>query len=391
MPAIGRSDRRLLFLGGGVLLVLMAVAMLLAAGTSDHGEITTSYSSASTGGKATFLLLQSLGYDVVRWEDSPSALARPDRTTLILAEPLDAPSEQDRHAIHAFLEAGGLVIATGADGAWFLDRQVEPGIAAALDWSRVGALEPSAITRAAPEITIAKRASWIDTEPDVVPLYGDADSLSVVSLRVGRGRAMWWASATPLTNAGLREPGSVEFLLASLGPAEARQVLWDEYFHGRRRTLAAAMWQSPVKWMVAQFGLIAIVVLLTYSRRSGPVIAPAVESRLSPLEFVRTLGSLYGRASAASVAVEAADKRSRSALAKRFGADARGSADVIAAAVSRRSGRDAETLATALREADAARTMPSLTNDRALELVQHLVAETRAADTDRRAPNKEDQ
>ena len=39
------------------------------------------------------------------------------------------------------------------------------------------------------------------------------------------------ASATPLTNAGITQPGSLEFLLAAIGDKQTR-VLFDEYVHG---------------------------------------------------------------------------------------------------------------------------------------------------------------
>jgi hypothetical protein len=43
------------------------------------------------------------------------------------------------------------------------------------------------------------------------PLYGDGDRTVVVKYPFGRGEVLWWASATPLTNAGLKEPGNLEF------------------------------------------------------------------------------------------------------------------------------------------------------------------------------------
>jgi len=60
-------------------------------------------------------------------------------------------------------------------------------------------------------------------------------------------------------------------------------------------------------------------VLLTFSRRSGPVYAPSVRSRLSPLEYVDTLGGLYQRAGAASAAVSVSYLRLRYLLARQLG------------------------------------------------------------------------
>ena len=79
--------------------------------------------------------------------------------------------------------------------------------------------------------------------------------------------------------------------------------------------------------------LFAVAVLLTYSRRSGPLVPSVVDRRLSPLEFVRTLGSLYQRAGAASVAVDAAYQRFTFALGRRLGLAGRVSPEELERAV----------------------------------------------------------
>jgi len=69
-------------------------------------------------------------------------------------------------------------------------------------------------------------------------------------------------------------------------------------------------------------GLFALIILLTYSRRSVPIVIPPREVRLSPLEFVRTLGHLYEQANAASVAVDIYYHRFRYWLTRRLGLSA---------------------------------------------------------------------
>jgi hypothetical protein len=390
MPlALNRGDRRLLLFGSGIVLLLMAVTMFLAAGAGDRGEVTTTYSSASSGAKAAYLLLETLGYQVERWEDIPAALSAPDATTFVIAEPLEMPSDDDRDALHHFLEAGGRVIATGQIGALFLNGSAVPNPLGAPTWSKVPSIAPSATSRVAPEITLATRSWWVPNGSNALPLYGDTTLPLVVGIAVGRGEATWWAAPTPLTNAGLREPGNLEFLLASIGPRDGRRVVWDEYFHGRRRTLAASMWHSPAKWVGLQLTLVALVVLLTNSRRSGPIIVPPVESRLSPLEFVRTLGSLYARARAATVPVGVANRRLRHALADRFGVNARGTADDIAAIVAQRRRSTTPDLVSVLHQAEAAQANPSLGPAEALAVVQALGTQMKTL-TSHRSSSKED-
>lgn len=378
-PALNRGDRRLLVLAGIVLAIVLGVAFVIASGTGDRGEVTTSYSSSSAGCKAVYLLLAASGYRVERWEDSPTALSDPASTTLVLAEPSELATDVERAAIDAFMREGGHVIATGPDSAWFLPGgETRPRPPTGHTWITMPAMAPSAITAAAPEITIASRATWVQTGWLVVPLYGDDRGPSVIEMTVGSGRAMWWEAATPLTNAGITIANNLAFVLASLGPPGERRILWDEYFHGRRRTLAASIWHSPTKWIGLQLAFVCLVVLLTYARRSGPIIPPVRESRLSPLEFVRTLGSLYERAGASSVAVEAADRRARYWLARRFGVSARASSADMASAIARRTGRDTTALAAALAASEAGSAPGGLDDQGALAIVRALGDETRS-------------
>lgn len=379
MPlALNRGDRRLLVLGGIVLALMLGVAFVIASGTGDRGEVTTSYSAFSAGCKAIYLLLAESGYRVERWEDPPTALSEPASTTLVLAEPSELATDAERAAIDAFVRAGGHVIATGPDSAWFVSGETMPRMPTGRAWNTMPALAPSPITAAAPEIAMASRASWITTGWRVVPLYGDEHGPSVIEMTVGGGRVMWWEAATPLTNAGITVSNNLAFVLSSLGAPGERRILWDEYFHGRRRTLAASIWHSPTKWIGLQLAAVCLVVLLTYARRSGPIIPPVRESRLSPLEFVRTLGSLYQRAGVSSVAVDAAGRRARYWLARRFGVSARASSDEMASAIARRTGRDASTLAAALAACDAGSAPGSVGDREALAIVQALDDETRS-------------
>ena len=174
----------------------------------------------------------------------------------------------------------------------------------------VGALARSDRRGAAPSITLVPQAYWTEGTA-VTPLYGDGEHIFAVRYVFGKGEVLWWASATPLTNAGLKEPGNLEFFLTCLGTKDDRRILWDEFFHGYRQSVRRSVVRSPLAWLAAQAGVLVLAVLLTFSRRSGPVLAPPGEVRLSPLEFVQTLGGLYQRAGAVSVAVDVCYQRFR--------------------------------------------------------------------------------
>ena len=315
---LSAGDRKLLSIAGGALLLMVAVSLIFASGSDDTSEVPSTYSTGSHGAKAAYLLLKSSGYRVERWEQPLTGLPDEAGVTLVLAEPQGLPTDDERTALRRFIERGGRVIATGMAGSSFLpEHAAVPVPFAGWTWQRVPAQSPSSITRAAPEITLALQAFW-SARSSAVSLYGDDEKSAVVTYRVAGGQVIWWASATPLTNAGLKEPGNLEFLLACVGD-RARRVLWNERAHGDRRSLAESVMQTPLKWMFPQLGAFALAALLTYSRRSGPVVLPAPDRRLSPLEFVRTLGSLYQRAGAASVAVDISYQRFRYWLTRRLG------------------------------------------------------------------------
>jgi len=369
MPVpLSRGDRRLLLACGAVLAVLVALGAFL--GPGKGAEHPTTFSAASGGAKALYLLLQESGYDVARWQQPVQELPDGTNTTLVLADPVEAPSARDRAALRRFLESGGHVLATSDIGASYLSATVKRDPVEGLTWKQVRASSPSPITRAAPSITLAPLYSWSPVEFGV-PLYAD-DDVYVVLIPAGAGRAIWVGSATPLTNAGIREPGNLEFVLATLGPPGGRRVLFDEYSHGHRRTLIASMWRSPAKWALFQFVVLALVLVATHARRSGPILVPAVESRLSPLEFVRTLGSLYARAGAAAVAVDMAAQRFRYLLARRLGISPNASVADIERGLAARAPAEAGSVAATLRTCDAARDTRRLDARTALKLVNTL-------------------
>jgi len=182
---------------------------------------------------------------------------------------------------------------------------------------------------------------------------------------------LWWASATPLTNAGLREPGNLEFFLACLGD-QKNQILWDEYIHGYRETLAASVVHSPVKWLFLQVVLLAAAVVATFSRRSGPTCVPTTEVRLSPIEFVETLGGLYQRAGTASVVVDICFRRFRYWLTRRLGVAGNTPAEELAPVIRDRWGFTGDQFIATLKNCEAASSDPFLQAPVALHLLQEL-------------------
>lgn len=370
MPGLSSGDRKILLIAAGAFVLLIALGFLLAPSNTDS-EIATTYSTASGGAKAAFMLLQELGYRVERWEKPSSELTPDSHTVLVIADPSTVPDGRQKAAIEKFIAGGGRVITTGIVGGMFLPENSsefnpEPkGISKEYD-----ALTPSAITRAAPKIQLIPYASW--SQRTAISLYGTKDDVFAAQIPHGKGDAIWLAAATPFSNAGIQLSGNLEFVLAALGDKQQTRVLFDEYVHGygehnsprKRHPIALALFLQSV--------VLAIAVLLTFSRRSGPLRPVPPPSRLAPLEFVETLGGLYQQAHAASVAVDVYYQRFHYWITRRLGLNANATPEDIARAVRDRWDLQDDAFVERLRAAAAARYQPDLPQRQALEIVQKL-------------------
>jgi len=332
MPsALDPGDRKLLLVAGAILLLLIVATVVLTP-SADEAEgqgIPTTYSTTKSGAQAAYLLLRELGYQSERWEKSPTELpSDAEGMILILADPSDFPDKKERDALLTFVRSGGWIVYAGNFPFLFL----ESGAVAPPSFTKTSnltaetfsAIAPSPFTQGASKITMNASNRWVSSDGAQVPLYGEPEEPVVVTWRLEKGRVLWWAAPTPVTNSGISREGNLPFFLGCIqavrpdGSASETTVLWDEYFHGYRGSLWDYFKETPVPWAVFQLALVAVFVLLAFGRRSGPLYAPAAVSRLSPLEFVDTLGDLYRRASAGSAAVRVAYQRFRTQLVRRL-------------------------------------------------------------------------
>ena len=86
------KDRKLLLGAGAVFVLLIAGAVVFGGEGGTKSEIPSSYSTASGGAKAAYLVLASAGYKVERWERPLDELPKAMGKTLVLAEPIEAPT-----------------------------------------------------------------------------------------------------------------------------------------------------------------------------------------------------------------------------------------------------------------------------------------------------------
>jgi len=368
------DDRKILIGGGLLLLAMMAVAVLVSPAPQQGPSYPSSYLAAPGGAKAAYLLLKDLGYSVERWENPATVLpVNAQGTTLILAGPFVTPTQSDRQAVRNFLAAGGNVLTTGhAAGALIPAASGVTEKACDANTSTYPAVFPSLLTRGAPEITMTPDTCW--AVPDSAPpaLYAANGKAAALSYHVGRGRVIWWASSEPLTNDAIQKTGNLAVFLNAVGAPEGMRLLWDEYYHGYQGSLSSYLAPTPIPWALAQVGLLLLVVCATFARRRGPVRPVVVESRLSPLEFVETLGGLYHQAHACAVALGVACQRFRFLVAREVGVSPSLSSEQLCGALERRLGRKDARLRSTLWRCESALRDPALRDTEALRLVKQL-------------------
>ena len=362
------ADRRIvLWLAGGVLLLIVLTAMF-APVTRDDDPVPSSYNSGTHGAKAAYLILEGMGYGVARSDQSlTAALDRADarHTTLILAGP-NAPGEESQKreyaALEHFLERGGRVLATGFRGAYFLPGGRTGDATQFLNGLCHTTVEGRSAYAAAGPVDLYDATPWNAIEPAVrVDQRCGNDAVVVHRTYPGGGEMVWWSSSEPLNTRGIANDSSLRLLLAAVGPAagpEARRVLFDEFYHGEQASPSDYLRGLPLRSLALQAALVLLLLVFSFSRRSGPVREPVLVPRTSPVEFAENMGALYERAGATEPATEAARRRLLGFLSVSCGLSNEAlleDAAAVASLVHSRFGVDAQSLQQALERVDAAR------------------------------------
>jgi Domain of unknown function (DUF4350) len=345
LVSLDPGDRKLLIVSGALLVGIALLAFILSPSSATQSpDYPSSYAVGEGGAEAAYLLVDELRYRVERWTRPPSELPKEPRgTVLVLADPFVTPTAGERSAIREFVRQGGRVLATGGNGAMlWSSRRLASTRQPAFEPQKFSRELPAPLTRHAQEIVMQTDIRWGPLLVGQQRYYGDREGATVLGFRIGEGEVIWWADSMPLTNYGLKQSSNLMLFLNSLDPGgeppENTRVLWDEYFHGQRRGLWSYAASTPAPWGLVQLAVVAGAALFTFARRSGPMRPLQAPSRLSPLEFIDTLGALYQRKGAAREALSTAYNRFRSLLLPRLGLPSSASPDDISRGVRERLG-----------------------------------------------------
>ncbi len=313
LSSLDSKDRRLLLwcMGIGIALAVFT-GFLLPNGNSNDNPLPSSYLSGRHGARASYETLLRSGYSLERWERPLAELAAtagPD-TVVIFAEPFTREGD-DLKAVRTIIERGGRVLATGIGGGFILPGSAS-GMPKAFDFAACK-LEPEGLDPLSNsgEVWMAPEASWQVGNPAHRMEYSCAGQPAVVEYGWSKGHVVWWASATPLENGSLARANNLDFFLNSLGPRAGHHFYWDESLHGEIRSVWSYAAGPALTMLWYSLPVLALLVVLSFSRRSGPVRELPAPARATPIEFLEALGSLYRSAGAASTAVSIAWERFR--------------------------------------------------------------------------------
>lgn len=313
LSSLDAKDRRLLLWSVGIAVALaVTLGFLLPREDNNSNPLPSTYLTGQHGARAAYETLLRANYPVERWERPLSELAETagPETVVIFAQPFVREPE-DIRAVRKIVERGGRVLSTGLLGGYIL-----PGEASDAPQGfnfAVCKLEPEGLDTLASsgETWMVPQATWRLGNPSVRVEYSCAGQPAVVEYNWGKGHVVWWASSTPLENGSLSRAHNLDLLLASLGPRQGHRFYWDESLHGEVRSTWSYV--AGPSWTMLWIGLpvLALLVVFSFSRRSGPMRELPPPARSTPIEFLQALGSLYRNAGASSTAVSIAWERFR--------------------------------------------------------------------------------
>jgi len=375
LSSLDAKDRKLMLWCVGIVLTLaVATAFLMPRENDNNNPLPSTYLAGQHGARAAYETLLRSNYPIERWERPLSELADTagPETVVIFAQPSSRDTEEIK-AVRRIVERGGRVLSTGYYGGTILPGEASDTprefhfAACKLEPEGLDALAGSGETWMVPE------ATWQVGNPAQRVEYSCAKYPAVVEYDWGKGHIVWWASSTPLENGSLSRAHNLDLLLNSLGPRAGHRFYWDESLHGEIRSTFS--YASGPSWTMLWIGLpvLGLLVVLSFSRRSGPVRDLPPPARATPIEFIEALGSLYRKAGAASAAVAIAWERFRRHSLRLCGHGAsKMDATELAAVIRRRFPRADASLEVDLAACEEAAWGETVLPRQALKLIQSL-------------------
>lgn len=313
LSTLDARDRKLLLICVGVALSLaVLIGILLPSANSNDNPLPSSYLAGQHGARAAYETLLGANYPIERWERPLSDLAATagPETVVIFADPFSRETA-DIKAVRQIVEKGGRVLATGYWGGAILPGGM-PNSSRTFNFAACQ-LEPEGLDALANsgEVWMVPQASWQVGNPSHRIQYGCAGQPAVVEYEYAKGHVVWWASSTPLENGFLARGNDLDLLLNSIGPRAGHRFYWDESLHGDVRSTWSYASGPARNLLLIGLLVLGLLIVFSFSRRSGPMRELPQATRGAPIEFLEALGSLYRNAGASSTAIAVALERFR--------------------------------------------------------------------------------
>jgi hypothetical protein len=319
----------------------------------------SSYRTTPYGTRAFYTLLEESQYAVTRWEKRFTELRDHDPGTLIVISPPEIynPDEEEITALSDWVESGGLLI--------IIDRVIKLRLGDATIDTEAGALrsefrplQPTPFTRGIQRVAVSEYATRIKVDSRSVTYHiGDDLSAILADTKLGKGRVILLTDQYILANNGISQADNVSLGLNLLADRPSGKIAFDEYHHGYGHSWAGGGLMSyfrgtPVPWMMAQAGLIAVLVVYSYGKRFGRPVPLRRERRTTNLEFVSSMANITRLAEASDLAMEDIYSEFRKQLCRYGGVSTKLENAKLATAVARRSSLDVRSLGELLSRCD---------------------------------------
>jgi hypothetical protein len=279
-------------------------------GGTPGGPDSSSYATGSTGVGAYAELLGRSGHGIDRVRDTPHAAQLDPTHTVVLLDP-PSVAQRDVVALHAFVVAGGRLVASGGGTPWLVMLLAQPPSGDTLGVPTATAHDLAGVRT----VQTAADNAW--TKPGRTrPLVESGRRIVLVATALGRGRVFLLADPSPLQNRLLGERDNAALGLALAGPT-GRTVDFLETYHGYGRSSGLAALPLAWKLLLCGIGVAALVYLIARGRRFGP--PEPVERDLPPsrFEYVEALGAVVARTKRRDEAVGRVRKHARDELLRR--------------------------------------------------------------------------
>ncbi len=336
---------------GGLFLFIVAINFIFVGEENEQQEneqtgSRSSYRATPFGTMAFYDLLAESGYQMTRLDRPFTELgARTDITTLVVISlpPFSGPNEEEFKSLNAWIETGGWLIVIDRDvEARFGNAEASTHRANSQDGVRP--FQPTLYTKGIERIELSPFANRVKLKnAPFTDHIGDDQGAVLADARVGNGRVVLLTDPFIVANNGIARGDNAILALNLFADYERPygRIAFDEYHHGfgssRSEGVIAYFHGTPIPWMMAQLGVIALFLVYTYGRRFARPLPLKQERRTTNLEFVSSMANITRLARASDLAMKNIYGEFRKRLCRYAGLSPTVSAERLAAVTARRS------------------------------------------------------